>query len=89
MVNQNNKHHRKKKTFLLKAKEINELFINTVQNLNLKLINKRPTRNHNTLDLFLTNRPGLVIDHEINPGLSDHDIVRVNNRIKTLINKKT
>ena len=69
-------------------KEINELFINTVQNLNLELINKRPTRNHNTLDLFLTNRPGLVIDHEIIPGLSDHDIVRVNNRIKTLINKK-
>ena len=69
-------------------KEINELFINTIQNLDLEQINKKPTRNHNILDLFLTNRPGLIIDYEIIPRLSDHDIVRVNNRIKTQICKK-
>ena len=70
------------------SKEINELFINTIQSLNLEQVTKQPTRNHNILDLFLTNRPGLVIDYEIIPGLSDHDIVRVNNRIKALILKK-
>ena len=69
-------------------KEINELFINTLLNLNLEQINKKPTRNNNILDLFLTNRPGLVIDYEILPGLSDHDIIRVNNRMHTQICKK-
>ena len=67
------------------SKEINELFINTIQSLNLEQVNKQPTRNHNILNLFLT---GLVIDYEIIPGLSDHDIVSVNNRIKALILKK-
>jgi hypothetical protein len=70
------------------TKEINELFITTIQNLSWEQVIKKPTRNQNILDLFLTNRPGLVIDYEIIPGLSDHDIVKINNRMKTLICKK-
>ena len=70
------------------TKEINELFIETIENLNLEQIIKKPTRQNNILDLFLSNRPGLVVDYEIIPGISDHDIVRVNNTIKAQISKK-
>ena len=66
-------------------KDINEHFINTINNLNLEQIVKKTTRKNKTLDLFLTNRPGLVLDYKIIPGLSDHDIVRVTNTIKTKI----
>ena len=37
-------------------KEINEIFLDTIQNLNLEQIIKNSTRLNNTLDLFLTNR---------------------------------
>ena len=69
-------------------KEINEIFLDTIQNLNLEQIIKKPTRLNNTLDLFLTNRPGLVIDYDIIPGLSDHDVVKINSQIKAVINEK-
>ena len=68
-------------------KEINEHFLDTINNINLEQIVKTATRKNKTLDLFLTNRPGLVLDYKIIPGLSDHDIVRVTNTIKTKINK--
>ena len=40
-------------------KDINEHFINTINNLNLEQIVKKATRKNKTLDLFLKNRPGL------------------------------
>ena len=36
-----------------------------------------PTRKHNILDLFLTNRPSLVKSCKVIPGFSDHEIVHI------------
>lgn len=58
-------------------KDINELFIETLHNLSLDQIIKKPTRLNNTLDLTLTSRPGLVVDYDIIPGLSDHEIIKI------------
>ena len=53
--------------------KVNEMLLNTVQDLDLDQIVKFPTRKQNTLDLFLTNRPSLVNRCEPIPGISDHD----------------
>ena len=36
-----------------------------------------PTRKHNILDLFLTNRPSLFKSCKVIPGFSDHEIVHI------------
>ena len=46
-------------------KDIYEIFINTTQSLGLEQMIRKPTRLTYTLDLFLTNRPGLVVDYDI------------------------
>ena len=55
------------------TKQINELFIDTFAMLGLSQMVTFPTRLHNTLDVFLTNRPSLVNRCEPIPGVSDHD----------------
>ncbi|KAI0221088.1 hypothetical protein LSAT2_027493 [Lamellibrachia satsuma] len=55
------------------TKQINELFIDTFTMLGLSQMVTFPTRIHNTLDVFLTNRPSLVNRCEPIPGVSDHD----------------
>ena len=41
-----------------------------------------PTRNNNILDIFITNRPSLLIQCYPQPGISDHEIVYVVSYIK-------
>ena len=36
-----------------------------------------PTRGNNILDLFATNRPGLIQKVEVTPGLSDHEVIHI------------
>ena len=48
-----------------------------------------PTRLHNILDLFLTNYPALIQSTQVIPGLSDHDIVIIESKIKPLFLKQT
>ena len=45
------------------------------------------TRGSNNLDLFFTNRPGLVKQAQTIPGISDHDVVVIDTDIKAKINK--
>ena len=42
---------------------------------------KFPTRERNTLDVFITNRPSLIQKCKPVPGVSDHDIVFVESNI--------
>ena len=59
---------------------ISESFLD-MMHIGLKQIVDFPTRLNNILDLFLTNRPTLIIRCEAVPGLSDHDIVYIESRI--------
>ena len=54
---------------------LNNCFISTFNDLGLSQIVDFPTRYHNTLDLFLTNRPSLIKECVPLPGVSDHEMV--------------
>ena len=55
---------------------------------NLIQMVSEPTRQDNTLDLFLTNNNSLVSKVTILPGISDHDIVSCMVRFKPIISKQ-
>ncbi len=54
---------------------LNNTFISLFQDMGLQQIVDFPTRGEKTLDLFLTNRPTLVLKSSPLPGVSDHEIV--------------
>ena len=62
-------------------------FLDTLANTGLQQIVNFPTRNNNTLDVVLTNRPSLVKQCVGMPGLSDHDIVFVETSSRALHHK--
>ena len=64
----------------------NQLLLNT-ENENLTQIQEEPTRNENILDLYFTNRPGLVKNNQTIPGISDHNIIIIDSDIKAKLNK--
>ena len=71
---------------------INDKFLLTLAGAGLEQVVEFPTRNDNTLDIVLTNRPSLVNRCEGAPGLSDHDIVFLDaniqaNRVKPVRRK--
>ena len=61
---------------------MNNKFLDTVQDLALTQTNEIPTRGNNILDLFFTNRPNLITKSTTIPGLSDHDIILTDNKLK-------
>ena len=61
---------------------INNQFISTFNDLGLTQVVTFPTRQLNTLDLFLTNRPALVSKCVPLPGVSDHEMVLTISNIK-------
>ena len=63
------------------------LFLDTLANTGLQLIVNFPTRNNNTFDVFLTNRPSLVKQCVGMTGQSDHDIVFVETSSRALRHK--
>ncbi len=50
-----------------------ELLLNILDDNNLTQMNSHPTRKGNVLDLMMTNRPNLVSNCHVGPGVSDHD----------------
>ena len=54
---------------------INTAFLSAFQELGLAQIVDFPTRLHNTLDLFLTNRPSMISNCTPLPGVSDHETI--------------
>jgi hypothetical protein len=55
---------------------------------NLTQIHREPTREHNILDLFCTNKPNLVKQSITIPGISDHDIILTDCEIRAHIARK-
>ena len=66
---------------------INSRFLDMVQNCCLTQMVDFPTRGDNTLDLFLTNRPGLIQRCTPIPGISDHDAVFIESRAIAVKNR--
>ena len=54
---------------------INTAFLSAFQELGLTQIVDFPTRLHNTLNLFLTNRPSMISKCTPLPGVGDHEMV--------------
>lgn len=54
----------------------------------MKQIVTKPTRENNILDLCLTNNPGLVQNLEVEPGISDHNMVKITVHTKEKIHKR-
>jgi hypothetical protein len=48
----------------------------------------QPTRQNNTLDLFLCNNPSLIKNVKILPGIADHDAVLVKGNISPIVNNQ-
>ena len=61
---------------------VNNLFLEMSQNLGLKQIVSEPTRGKNILDLFFTNNTELIDKTEIVSGVSDHEAVIINSRLR-------
>ena len=60
---------------------ISERVLNLVHECNFEQMVDFPTREDNTLDLFMTNRPSLINRCEPIPGVSDHEIVYVDSEV--------
>ncbi|CAC5391834.1 unnamed protein product [Mytilus coruscus] len=58
-------------------KEMNEIFLDLLNNLGLDQLVNFPTRKDNILDIFCTNQPNLITKIKSIPGISDHNIVLV------------
>jgi len=53
-----------------------------------QLVNS-PTRDNNILDIFATNRPSLILDCKVIPGISDHEAVYVETQINLISTPET
>ena len=54
---------------------LNEVFLDTINNHNLEQFVNSPTRQSNVLDLVFTSTPSLIREPHTAPGMSDHEIV--------------
>jgi len=63
-------------------KSVSQLFLDKVNDIGTQQMVTEPTRGDALLDIFLSNRPDLVSCSTVIPGLSDHDIVLVDSRIR-------
>ena len=69
-------------------KDLCERLIETLDEHHIERLQREPTRQGALLDLYCTNRPGLVTSIDTVPGISDHDIVVVDTKIKARLTKK-
>ena len=67
---------------------INNRFLEMLQHCGLEQSIRFPTRQDKILDLFLTNRPSLILRSSPLPGISDHDIVLIEARPVAKRNKQ-
>ena len=57
------------------------LFIDLFVTHGLNQLVDCPTRDSNILDIFATNRPSLIADCKVIPGISDHEAVYVETQL--------
>ena len=70
-------------------KSINEIFLETSQDLGLTQIVDVPTRGTSILDLLFTNHPDLIKKCYLLSGLGDHEVVRINSSLQAFRKKPT
>ena len=69
---------------------LNEVFLNTINNHNLEQFVNLPTGQSHALNLVFTSTPSLIMEPHTAPGMSDHEIVILSiNRKRLAIDKKT
>ena len=61
--------------------DINNIFLDFLDDNTLSQMVDFPTRDSNTLDIFVTDRPGLVESCNVVDGISDHEVVLVTSLI--------
>ena len=71
-----------------RQKAVDEKLLDTLNEHHLTQVQRQPTRQDRVLDLFCTNKPGLVKANDTIPGLSDHDTVLCDMNVKPTVNKK-
>ena len=71
-----------------KNKTLQEQLITVTTQHELHQIQDKPTRGENILDLLFTNNPSLIKYTDVVPGISDHEIVIIDQDIKPAYNKK-
>lgn len=59
-----------------------ERLIETLDSHQLEQMQQDTTRQDASLDLYCTNRPGLVLSSNTVPGISDHNIIVVDSNVK-------
>lgn len=55
--------------------DINQIFVDTINDYGLEQLISEPTRGNNILDLLLCSHPSLISNIEIASGISDHDAI--------------
>ena len=70
------------------CKSVYDYFLDLTNDFGLCQIVTEPTRQDNTLDLFLTSNPTLIQRVNILPGLEDHDVVSTESLIKSVFQKQ-
>ena len=68
---------------------LTETLLSTLSNYGLSQLQHLPTYRDHVLDLFCSNKPGLVKSVSVIPGVSDHGFVVVATVLKPLLSKKT
>ncbi|XP_021351587.1 uncharacterized protein LOC110449208 [Mizuhopecten yessoensis] len=67
---------------------VHNIFLDTLDTFSLTNVQKQPSRNGNVLDLYITSNPSLVKHVQTIPGISDHDMVTIDEDIKPVYHKK-
>ena len=64
--------------------EINDLFLDFINDYNLEQLIHKPTRDKNVLYLVFSSHPAFISPVSIIPGISDHDAVLSNFNLKEI-----
>ena len=67
---------------------LHDMLLNTLADFSLSQLITEPTREHNILDLTITNSPGSVKSTHVTPGLSDHEAAVCDFNLAPLFNRK-
>ena len=71
------------------SRSTHEKLLDVISDHHLTQMQREPTRLDNILDLYCTNKPGLVKYYTTIPGLSDHEAIIVDSDLKPEYTKKT
>ena len=65
------------------------LFIDLFVTHGFRQLVDSPTRNNNILDIFATNRPSVIAECKVIPGISDHETVHIETQLSVMLTSET